>query len=98
MKVGKALFRRFSELCLDKFRAKRLKYLASKRGTLENELIFDKFWTKNASAMTATDWDLFEQFLNEYDGDIFTWVTGKREVPECYKNSKMLELLKNTLK
>jgi antitoxin CptB len=75
---------------------KKMKYLATKRGIVENELIFDKFITTNFDCLDEAELILFNEFLLEYDWDIFAWITGQRKVPEKYCNSNLFKLLKES--
>jgi succinate dehydrogenase flavin-adding protein (antitoxin of CptAB toxin-antitoxin module) len=77
---------------------KKLKYLSFKRGMLENELIFERFWSKHGQNLSASELSDFEMFLNEYDDDIFAWLTGKKEAPEPYSSSKLFKSLQDTVK
>ena len=90
-------FKRFlSVISLEKeIPKKKLKYLATKRGIVENELIFDKFIRTHFDQLTEAELSLFHEFLLEYDWDIFAWITGQRKVPEKYCDSNLFKLLKN---
>jgi succinate dehydrogenase flavin-adding protein (antitoxin of CptAB toxin-antitoxin module) len=86
----------------------KLKYLATKRGIVENELIFDKFFSPGAgwdllnaqkdSSQKDKEIQLLNDFLLEYDWDIFAWISGQRPVPEPYKSSQMFKLIQEGLK
>ena len=76
---------------------KKLKYIATKRGILENEIIFDKFITNHFNKLNETDIILFKDFFQEYDWDILAWLTGQRTAPEKYFNSDLLKLLKDCI-
>lgn len=75
---------------------KKLKYLATKRGIVENELIFEKFVNSHFDKLNGSDLALFDEFLNEYDWDIYAWITEQRKAPEKYLNSNLLKLLKDS--
>lgn len=78
---------------------KKIKYLATKRGIVENEIIFDKFINTHFDKLEGSDLALFNEFLNEYDWDIYAWITEQRKAPEKYLNSNLFRLLKDcTLK
>lgn len=78
---------------------RKLKYLATKRGIVENEIIFDKFIDKYFDRLNEAEVTLFNELLLEYDWDIFAWITGQRKAPEKYNNSSLFNLLKDcTLK
>lgn len=76
---------------------KKIKYLASKRGIVENEIILENFLNKHFDNLSEPDLALFNDLLHEYDWDIFAWITEQRKAPEKYSNSKLLELLKESL-
>lgn len=85
----------------------KLKYLATKRGIVENELIFQKFFSPGGGWDRLSSWPesekekevgLLNEFLLEYDWDIFAWVSGQRPVPEPYKSSGMFKLIQEGLK
>jgi len=65
-------------------RRKRLLYQSSHRGTKESDLLLGAF--------TQTQLDAYEAMLNENDGDLFDWVTG-RAAPPPEKVSDVLQLL-----
>ena len=73
---------------------KKMKYLATKRGIVENEIIFEKFLNTHFNQLKDPEITLFNDFLLEYDWDIFAWITGQRKAPEKYLNSELLKLLK----
>ena len=73
---------------------KKMKYLATKRGIVENEIIFDKFINLHFDQLKEPEIALFNDFLFEYDWDIFAWITGQRKAPEKYIDSELLRLLK----
>lgn len=75
---------------------KKLKYLATKRGIVENEIIFDKFITAHFDQLNESELTLFNELLHEYDWDIFAWITEQRKAPEKYYNSNLINLLKES--
>ena len=85
--------RRFLSTLTEDISRRKLKYLATKRGILENELIFEKFFETHGNALEKTDVTVLESLLNEYDWDIFAWITGKRPAPTVYADSKVFKLL-----
>lgn len=74
---------------------KKMKYLATKRGIVENEIIFDKFMRAHFEQLKEHEIILFNDLLQEYDWDIFAWITGQRKAPEKYCDSELLKLLKD---
>ena len=75
---------------------KKLIYLATKRGIVENEIIFDKFIKYHFNSLNEVDINLFNELLLEYDWDIFAWITGQRKAPQKYFNSTLFHLLKES--
>ena len=72
-----------------------MKYLATKRGIVENEIIFDKFIVKHFDGLNEAELALFNDFLHEYDWDIFAWITEQRKAPQKYSSSNLLNLLRD---
>jgi antitoxin CptB len=63
----------------------KLRFLSWHRGTKENDLILGSFADKTLLSMSEQDLEIFEQFLQEADGDIFAWITHDKEPPSPYK-------------
>lgn len=76
---------------------KKIKYLALKRGILENELIFEKFFDAKFDKLTTDEVSLFSEFLEEYDWDVFAWITGQKIAPEKYKSSNLLKMIRECI-
>lgn len=90
------LFKRF--FTSSQVAKKKIKYLATKRGIVENEIIFEKFINQHYDRLEEKDLQLFTDLLHEYDWDIFAWITGQRAAPEKYSNSSLLGLLRESSK
>ena len=73
-------------------RRKRLLYQSSHRGTKESDLLLGAFAAAHLGAFTPAQLDAYETMLNENDGDLFDWVTG-RAAPPPEKMSDVLLLL-----
>jgi antitoxin CptB len=73
-------------------RRKRLLYQSAHRGTKESDLLLGAFAAAHLDAFTPTQLDSYETMLNENDGDLFDWVTG-RATPPTEKMSDVLRLL-----
>ena len=73
-------------------RRKRLLYQSSHRGTKESDLLLGAFAAAHLGTFTAAQLDAYEAMLNENDGDLFDWVTG-RASPPPEKMSDVLQLL-----
>ena len=73
-------------------RRKRLLYQSAHRGTKESDLLLGAFAAAHLDAFTPAQLDSYETMLNENDGDLFDWVTG-RAAPPPEKVSDVLQLL-----
>ena len=73
-------------------RRKRLLYQSSHRGTKESDLLLGAFAAAHLGAFTPAQLDAYETMLNENDGDLFDWVTG-RAAPPPEKMSDVLLLM-----
>ena len=73
-------------------RRKRLLYQSAHRGTKESDLLLGAFAAAHLDAFTPAQLDLYEAMLNENDGDLFDWMTG-RTAPPAEKMSDVLRLL-----
>ena len=73
-------------------RRKRLLYQSSHRGTKESDLLLGAFAAAHLGAFTPAQLDAYEAMLNENDGDLFDWVTG-RASPPPERMSDVLQLL-----
>jgi antitoxin CptB len=73
-------------------RRKRLLYQSAHRGTKESDLLLGAFAAAHLSAFTPAQLDSYEAMLNENDGDLFDWITG-RAAPPPEKMSDVLRLL-----
>jgi len=73
-------------------RRKRLLYQSAHRGTKESDLLLGAFAAAHLDAFTPAQLDSYETMLNENDGDLFDWVTG-RAAPPTEKMSDVLRLL-----
>ena len=62
-------------------RQKKLLFRAWHRGTREADLMMGRFAERHIEHWDETHLDLFEEFLDEADADIFDWVTGKLPMP-----------------
>jgi antitoxin CptB len=73
-------------------RRKRLLYQSAHRGTKESDLLLGAFAAAHLDSFTSAQLDSYEAMLNENDGDLFDWITG-RAVPPAEKMSDVLRLL-----
>ncbi|MDV7271044.1 succinate dehydrogenase assembly factor 2 [Thioclava sp. A2] len=65
-------------------RLKRMKMRAWRRGTKEMDLILGPYADTNLEGMDAAKLDLFDALLEEYDQDLYPWVSGTRPCPPEY--------------
>ena len=75
-------------------RRKRLLYQSSHRGTKESDLLLGAFAATHLGAFTAAQLDAYEAMLNENDGDLFDWITGRAAPPPDKKSDVLLLLLR----
>jgi antitoxin CptB len=73
-------------------RRKRLYFQSAHRGTKESDLLLGAFADAHLAAFTVAQLDAYEALLNENDGDIYDWVTG-RCAPPPKMMSDVLRLL-----
>ena len=77
-----------------KIRLKRLQYQSWHRGCKETDLILGWFADEKLGKMSEQQLDIYEEFLNENDTDIWDWLV-KKEVPN---NSDYAEILQELTK
>lgn len=65
-------------------RLKRMKMRAWRRGTKEMDLILGPYADACLAGMDAAKLDLFDALLEEYDQDLYPWVSGTRPCPPEY--------------
>lgn len=73
-------------------RRKRLYFQSAHRGTKESDLLLGAFADAYLPSFTPAQLDAYEALLNENDGDIYDWMTGRWEPPP-EKMSDVLQLL-----
>ncbi|KAF9926872.1 succinate dehydrogenase assembly factor 2 [Linnemannia zychae] len=75
----------------------RLTYQSRKRGILETDLILSTFAKEFLGKMTLEECRSLDKLMDEPDWDIYYWVTGKKEVPERWRNDPVFErIVKHT--
>ncbi|KAK9460653.1 Flavinator of succinate dehydrogenase-domain-containing protein [Lipomyces oligophaga] len=72
----------------------RLLYQSRKRGILETDLLLSRFAKTYLSDFSLQELEEYDKFLDEYDWDIYYWVTDKKPVPERWQNAKVFTMLK----
>jgi antitoxin CptB len=59
-------------------RLKRLKMRSMRRGIKEMDIILSRFAEECLSQMNQKDLDIYEDFLEQNDQDLYQWVSGQR--------------------
>lgn len=65
-------------------RLKRLYYQSLHRGCKETDFILGRFADQHLAQLTPEQLDLYENFLNQDDWDIYNWIIGKHPVPDAF--------------
>ncbi|PCD75594.1 succinate dehydrogenase assembly factor 2 [Pseudothioclava arenosa] len=65
-------------------RLKRMRMRSWRRGTKEMDLILGPYADEKLATMDAAELDLFDLLLEEYDQDLYPWVSGTRPCPPEY--------------
>jgi antitoxin CptB len=65
-------------------RIKRLKIQSWRRGIKEMDLILGTFANMNLECLSEDELDVFDDLLLEDDHLLFSWVSGKEDVPEKF--------------
>ncbi|CAO3641935.1 unnamed protein product [Cunninghamella echinulata] len=71
----------------------RLIYQSRKRGILETDLLLSTFSQQYVPSFTMEQLIEYDQLLDEPDWDIFYWSTYKKERPQKWKQSKVLDMV-----
>lgn len=72
---------------------KKLLYRSKNRGCRETDILLGKFAESRINSLSPAELELFERFLDEYDGDIYKWLTHQQEMPDEYKSTIGNDLL-----
>ncbi|KAF9528373.1 Flavinator of succinate dehydrogenase-domain-containing protein [Crepidotus variabilis] len=72
----------------------RLVYQSRKRGTLESDLLLSTFAKEFLSGMSEPELKEYDKLLDEQDWDLYYWATNKRNPPERWAESTLLERLR----
>lgn len=75
-------------------RLKRLLYQSLHRGCKETDMILGNFAQKHLAEFSDDEIDMFENFLNEKDWDIYAWVVGTLELPKEHDNKVVNMIIK----
>lgn len=71
----------------------RLTYQSRKRGILETDLILSTFAKEFLNKLSLEDCRRLDKFMDEPDWDIYYWVTGKKEVPEKWREDPVFDMI-----
>jgi len=63
-------------------RLKRMHMRSMRRGIKEMDIILTAYAQANLAQMDAAQLDLYDQLLDEYDQDLYQWVTGQTPAPD----------------
>ncbi len=63
---------------------KKLLYRSNYRGCKETDFLVGNFAKANIEKMSNLN--LYSDFLNEKDGEIYDWIMGKIQTPDKYQN------------
>ena len=58
-------------------RIKRIKYRSWHRGCKETDVVLGPFAEKHIESLSADELDIYEQFLEEIDSNIWNWLVEK---------------------
>ncbi|HEX3501429.1 MAG TPA: succinate dehydrogenase assembly factor 2 [Stellaceae bacterium] len=75
-------------------RRKRLLFRSCHRGTKEIDLLVGSFAERHLADFSATELDRYEVLLDNDDGDLFAWITGRAPPPPEY-DDEILRRLRN---
>jgi antitoxin CptB len=74
-------------------RRKRLLFRSWHRGTKETDLLLGSFAERYLAGFTTEQLDRYEALLENDDGDLYDWITGRAAVP-AEQDDEMLRLLR----
>ena len=75
-------------------RFKRLYFRSVHRGCKETDFLFSLFVDKHLAHLEPDMLNVYEQFLEENDWDIYAWVNDKKTIPNQYQT--FIELMRKT--
>lgn len=73
-------------------RRKRLRHRSRYRGFLESDLLLERFVDAWLETLDDRQLDELEALLDESDGDLWAWVTGRAPVPARHDNEVLAML------
>ena len=78
----------------NEIRRKRLHFRSWHRGTREVDLLLGPFADAHLTALSAAQLEDYETLLQENDGDLYDWITG-RSPPPPGRDSEVLRIVMN---
>ena len=73
-------------------RRKRLLFRSWHRGTKETDLLVGSFAEQHLAGFSEAELDGYEALLNNDDGDLFDWITGRAPAPAEYDGDILRQL------
>ena len=83
---------------MDELKIKKLIYRSKHRGCKETDIIMGSFAEQELPKFTKSEVDLYADFIEESDWDIYAWVNGNLEMPEKYRDNVGKKLMEFNLK
>jgi antitoxin CptB len=78
---------------VDDIRRKRLLFRSWHRGTKETDLLLGSFAERHIADFSKEQLDHYEALLENDDGDLYDWITGRAAVP-VERDGEMMRLLR----
>ena len=67
-------------------RLKRLLYQSNHRGCKETDMILGSFASNHLHKLEGAEIDMYENFMDEKDWDIYAWIIGTLPLPKEHDN------------
>lgn len=74
-------------------RLKKMRFRSWHRGCKETDLVFGPFSDARLERLTADQLNRYEALLEEQDGDVWAWITGKTPPPADRRYDDLITLL-----
>lgn len=74
-------------------RRKKLYFRSCHRGIKEMDIVFSRFAEHVLSDLPEADLDDYERILELPDTDLFSWATGRQEIPDDVRSPLLNKLL-----
>lgn len=63
---------------------KKLIYRSKNRGCKENDIVLGQFASNGLAQLTEEEIVVYNDLLDQYDNDIFDWITGNKRPPQHF--------------